>query len=126
MRKTDKADPKNGKGVFVNQICYGERERVYRAALKVYGREMQETVAIEEMSEVVKELCKLRRGVNNKGCLAEEIADATIMLEQLRLIYDLNDEVCAFMDQKIRRLERNIREVCNETGILICGGDEDG
>ena len=104
----------------MNQICYGERERVYRDALKLYGQDAQETVAIEEMSEVIKEVCKLRRGKGSRGKLAEEIADATIMLEQLRMIYDVNAEVCQFMDQKICRLEKNIERDCKEANILLC------
>lgn len=104
----------------MNQICYGKREQVYRDALKVYGQNMQEIVAIEELSEVTKEVCKMKRGDGSVGRLAEEIADATIVLEQLRLIYGVNDEVCAFMDQKISRLEKNIERDCGSAGVFLC------
>ena len=36
--------------------------------------------------------------------IAEETADVTIMLEQLRLIFGLNDMVCEAMDEKVERL----------------------
>ena len=104
----------------MNQICYGEREQVYRDALKVYGQRLQETVAIEELSECIKEICKMQRGVGVRGALAEEIADATIMLEQLRLIYNMNEEVCAFMDQKVQRLARNVARDSEEADIWLC------
>lgn len=104
----------------MNQVCYGERERVYRDALKVYGQRLQETVAIEELSECIKEVCKMQRGVGVRGKLAEEIADATIVLEQLRLMYDMNEEVCAFMDQKVRRLEKNIEQDSRKENIWMC------
>ena len=40
--------------------------------------------------------------------LADEIADVTIMLEQLRMIYGLNDAVCDHMDAKILRLQSRV------------------
>lgn len=104
----------------MNQICYGKRVEVYRSALKVYGRQIQETVAIEELSEAIKEVCKMQRGEGNRGKLAEEIADATIMLEQLQLMYNVHAEVSAFMDQKICRLEKNIERDCNGADIWLC------
>lgn len=110
----------------MNQLCYGERESVYRNALKVYGQQLQEVVSIEELSEVVKEVCKMQRGQGSVGKLAEEIADATIMLEQLRMIYGINEEVCAFMDQKILRLKRNVENEAAKGDIWICRSVENG
>ena len=81
------------------------REIIYRKAFERFGKVNQITVAIEEMSELTKELCKnLFRGAENHKALIEEIADVTIMLEQLRLIYEANDEVCEQMDRKIERM----------------------
>lgn len=110
----------------MNRLCYGERESVYRNALKVYGQQLQEVVAIEELSEVVKEVCKMQRGKGSVGKLAEEIADATIMLEQLRMIYGINEEVCAFMDQKILRLKKNVENETAKGDIWICRSVENG
>lgn len=36
--------------------------------------------------------------------LAEEIADATIMLEQMRHYFGINERVCDHMDMKIRKI----------------------
>jgi hypothetical protein len=68
-------------------------------------------VAVEELSEVQKEICKVLRGKGDIAHLAEEIADATIMLEQLRLFFALNDEVCAQMDAKVSRLAEKVFNV---------------
>ena len=106
----------------MNQLCYGERESVYRDALKVYGQQLQEVVAIEELSEVVKEVCKMQRGQGSRGAMAEEIADATIVLEQLKMIYGINEEVCAFMDQKIVRLKKNVEKAAENANIWLCKG----
>ena len=92
----------------MNKIGYDERREVYAKAINRYGVDKQMTKAIEEMSELTKELCKLKVGGGSIYNIAEEIADVTIMLEQLRIIFDVNDEVCKQMDNKILRLERRV------------------
>lgn len=94
-----------------NKIPFDERRRVYTKALVAYGDRMQMTVAVEELAECQKEICKILRGGENFPHLAEEIADATIMLEQLRIMFNINEQVCDYMDQKIRRLEERLRDV---------------
>ena len=93
----------------MNRIPYDERVKVYTNALISYGDTNQMIVAVEELSELQKEICKILRGGENFPHLAEEIADATIMLEQLRLMFNINDEVCEYMDTKVRRLEERLR-----------------
>lgn len=92
----------------MNKIDYEHRKSVYNAALLQYGANKQLFVAIEEMSEVQKEICKMLRGKGDIEHLAEEIADATIMFEQIRLFWDLNDKVCEYMDSKVKRLWERI------------------
>ena len=65
-------------------------------------------MAIEEMSELTKELCKHFRGRNNEEEIVDELADVTIMVEQLRLIFGVNDAVCDQMDVKMLRLKKRI------------------
>ena len=88
----------------MNKVSYEERTVVYNTALLIYGKSNQLVVALEELSEVQKEICKAMRGDTDLEHLAEEIADATIMLEQVRLLYGVNDLVCKKMDEKIKRL----------------------
>lgn len=90
---------------YNDEVIYEERKATYRVALRKWGVAAQTMMAIEEMSELTKEICKLGRGKCDMESLADEIADVTIMLEQLRLIYDLDDRVCAHMAEKIRRLQ---------------------
>lgn len=92
----------------MNKVNYEQRKAVYEKACQKWGVTHQTMVAIEEMGELTKELCKNFRGRKNKDAIAEEIADVTIMLEQLRLLYGLNDAVCKYMDDKILRLDRRI------------------
>lgn len=88
----------------MNAISYDERRAVYAKALAAYGAEAQTRMAIEEMSELTKELCKIGRGKRDMDALADEIADVTIMMEQLRMIYGINELVCEHMDAKVDRL----------------------
>lgn len=92
----------------MNRIGYEDRKRVYGKALCAYGMEKQLTVAIEEMSELTKEICKLFRGQQNTEAIAEEAADVTIMMEQIRYILNINNEVCTMMDMKIERLAERL------------------
>jgi hypothetical protein len=98
----------------MNEIPYEERRKVYTNALISCGESRQLIVALEELSECQKAICKIMRGGEDFRSLAEEVADATIMLEQVRMIFSINDEVCRVMDQKVMRLDRNLKK---EAGI---------
>lgn len=69
------------------------------AAINQYGTALQMIVAIEELSELQKEITKLLRdraiptGIGNISHLSEEMADVYIMLEQLELIFHNTDEI---------------------------------
>ena len=99
----------------MNRFEYEERKKVYEHAIDKYGIKPQMLMVIEEMSELAKAICKFFRvpgylepdeGVID--AIAEETADVTIMLEQLRLILGINDNVCEHMDQKIERLAERL------------------
>ncbi len=88
--------------------------------VEAWGREAQSRVAIEEMSELIKELCKLERYIgNNKEKeeetiehIQEEIADVLNTVEQLQYIYG-EEEVEKQRDYKtqrtISRLPKNMQ-----------------
>lgn len=86
-------------------------EEIYRKAFRTYGSYSQTVVAIEEMSELQKELCKaFRNGLApNKDRLAEETADVYIMLEQMELLFELED-VALWKAAKIDRLKKRLDE----------------
>lgn len=94
----------------MNKITYEERAKVYADALATFGTTCQLVVALEEMSELQKEICKALRGEIHPAHMAEELADATIMLEQVRQIFSINEPVCRMMDSKIARLRLRIGE----------------
>lgn len=93
----------------MNKISYEQRERTYLNAMITYGEHVQIMKALEELAECQQAICKAVMG-GDFDHLAEEIADATIMLEQLRIIFPINDKVCDYMDDKIKRLDDRLRE----------------
>lgn len=99
---------------MMEHMKYEDRKKVYEEALARYGVEPQAVKAIEEMSECVKELCKTVLGQGSIENLAEEIADATIMLEQMRICFGVNDAVACWMDAKLARLQHNLLKDKNE------------
>lgn len=92
----------------------------YKKAIETFGEESQIDMAIEEMSELTKALLKHRRAVKSENVtdeiydnIAEEMADVSIMLEQLYLIFD-NKNVCDnIKEYKIDRLAKRIKEYEN-------------
>ena len=78
-------------------------------AIETYGVDMQLNVAIEEFSELIKEMCKHKRGADNREAIIEEMADCTIMLKQLEIIFGISYyEVQEVIDKKIARLEKRL------------------
>ena len=93
----------------MNNIPYEERWEVYQAAIEKFGEEAQIKKAIEELGELLVSICHYPDGKCSQEDLADELADATIMCEQLRQVYGINDEVCRSMDYKVLRLSKRIR-----------------
>jgi hypothetical protein len=108
-----------------DKICYWEHENkelrdrlnaivapvqcdTYAEAVRTYGKQSQIVLAMEEMSELTKELSKNLRGRNNTAALAEEIADVEIMLEQLKTIYRNRALVDRVRAKKLIRLSDRI------------------
>ena len=80
-------------------------------AIEVYGKDMQLNVAIEELSELIKEICKYKRGEDNRENIIEEMADCIIMLRQLEIIFGIGfDDINPTMMEKLYRLETRLEE----------------
>ena len=91
-------------------------------AIETYGKDMQLTVAVEEMSELIKEICKNKRGEDNRENIVEEIADCYIMLDQLILIFDIRSiEIKRVIDEKLARLEERLTSKENAETCVNCG-----
>lgn len=78
------------------------------SALTKWGAGMQTVMVFEEMAELQKELCKSLRGKNNRGYIAEEIADVRIMLDQMVILHDCAEDVNVWRKVKLGRLEKRL------------------
>lgn len=88
---------------------------ILKAAVAKYGQSAQVDMAIEEMSELTKALCKERRtqfiqGKHTEAVsnIVEEIADVAIMLWQLMLMFDCDGEVQRKVGFKTTRLAQRL------------------
>lgn len=81
---------------------------IITAAIDAYGEENQIIVAIEELSELQKELTKYLRGRADLDHIAEEMADVRIMFTQLEFIFNNFEKVTEWEGMKLRRLQGRI------------------
>jgi len=82
---------------------------VIRQVIDIKGHKHQTIVAIEELSELQKELCKALRGRDNHKEIVEETADATICLIQIQEMYNITEEELQNeINDKLRRLEERL------------------
>lgn len=74
----------------------------------------QFVIAMEEMSELIKELSKYLRGLNTSeelSNIAEECADVYIMLLQIMEMLPIYDKFCEMYTYKIDRLRSRLNEM---------------
>ena len=105
-----------------------DTKNIYWSAIETFGYDLQIDVAIEEMAELTKELCKAQRVtfagrgglgdglIDNHDEIAEEIADVQIALEELTLLFGVPVEVQIARRQKLARLEMRIEKAREERG----------
>jgi NTP pyrophosphatase (non-canonical NTP hydrolase) len=87
-----------------------EDKELYKKLIQTYGQ-TQMIVAIEELSELQKELTKSLRGKNNKESIIEEMADVYIMLEQMKLYYGIDDKaIIDKIEEKNNRTRDRLRK----------------
>jgi len=84
-------------------------KEIYRQAIDKWGAEGQITMVFEEMAELQKELCKSLRGKENRIEIAEEMADVEIMLEQMKILFGIEEGVERHKTLKLQRLEGRLK-----------------
>lgn len=88
---------------------------IYKQAIDTYGVRAQKLMAIEEMSELTKEICKDFRGKLNREHLIEEIVDVIITIDQLMMMYEISgDEIQQMRERKMERLKERLEMVNDE------------
>ena len=83
-------------------------EKIYKTLLEKY-EEKQVIVAIEELSELQKELCKSLRGQHNQENIVEEISDVLIMIDQMKIYFGIKEvEIEKIKKYKIERTKERL------------------
>lgn len=82
-------------------------DELLRQAIQEFGSDTQALVAVEELSELQKEILKsVNRRQNNRTQILEELVDVLIMLRQLVLIYGFTlselDEIASMKQERLR------------------------
>lgn len=84
-------------------------------AIKKYGVEKQLLVCMEEPAELIQAISKAERYPEDSTRmqdLIEEMADVTICLEYLKLIYNIRqEELDEWINRKVKRISKKIKEL---------------
>lgn len=120
MKKFDKNEKANPDCIPTATIhkendAYDDKKReVLECAISSYGETAQLIMAIEEMSELTKALCKYKRAKTPEDVfsvfdnITEEIADVKIMLEQIEIMFGCRCAVKRWETMKINRLKKRL------------------
>ena len=89
---------------------YSIDKNIIAKSINHYGEEIQATVCMEECAELIQAISKMKRGIDAKDNLAEEIADVLICIEMLKQLYDvdtssLNDWIRLKQQRELNRIE---------------------
>lgn len=84
-----------------------KEKEIFTKALTTYGYNAQEMMCIEECAELTNAIAKLHRGRVNFADIITELADVSIMVDQLAIYYGKN-KFDKERKRKIKRLEERL------------------
>lgn len=79
-------------------------------SIEHYGSDLQTFVCMEECSELIQAISKMKRGKDNRDNLIEEMADVMICMDILKQVYGVSDNeiqnyVCQKQDRCVERMK---------------------
>lgn len=80
-----------------------------KTLLKNQSVDVNKMIAVEELSELQKEICKDLRGFDRREEIKEEMADVYICLQLLKEIYNFDDE--ELEEEYKRKMDRSIKRI---------------
>lgn len=84
-----------------------ERIKIYKRAISIWGSEAQIHMVFEECGELINAIAKLHRGRATIKDVITELADVSIMIEQMATMLGY-DEYEVEKDKKIQRLVKRL------------------
>lgn len=94
-------------------------EDLLQEALDTWGEDAQIMMALEECGELITALTQYWRGRKTKEEVAEEIADVSIMMRQMRLVFGyetVNEIEAGKLVRLKKRIEESKVELCESCG----------
>jgi len=94
-------------------IIQKQRDKIYTKCVEKWGFNSQVDRCIEEMAELTKALLKARRHEHPEDwftSVREEIADVTITLEQMVILFEGEELVPQWIEEKLLRLKRLVEK----------------
>lgn len=88
---------------------------ILQQAIRHYGRQHQQTKAVEELGELQQAILKCLDGRCDLNNLTEEIADVEIVLEQIKMMFPINEETLKTI--KARKILRLKSRMDSEVGL---------
>ena len=86
-------------------------EVTLRKAINKFGKEAQCRQVMEECAELIQAVNKNLRSAGAKENLIEEMADVGIMLDQLRIMFEIKDtEINKIRCEKMKQIKRMVEE----------------
>lgn len=86
-----------------------ERVEIYKKAIDLWGIEAQRNMAFEELGELNTILARDRRGRATKEEILTELADVTIMCEQMAVILGFEDYENELDNKLIRLRDKKLK-----------------
>ena len=86
-----------------------EERRILQSAVITYGQNAQILMCIEECAELTNALAKIPRNRVTEDEIITEIADVSIMIDQLAMMFG-EDKVFKERQRKIQRLKMRLSE----------------
>lgn len=90
------------------KVALSERDSVLHDYASLLGDNATKAVAIEEMTELQKEICKTLRGCDRSAQIAEEMADVYLILQMLETVLHNRDAVAAQWAKKFERIRKRV------------------
>lgn len=104
-----------GEGLELKIMTNREIINTYKQAIALYGEKAQKLMAIEEMSELTKEICKDFRGKLDREHLIEEMTDVLITMDQMMIMYEISvNEIKQMREGKLERLKERMDKANDE------------
>lgn len=101
---------------YTSDEARDEVRSIVNLSLHTYGLDYEMGIAVEEMSELTKEISKNTRGFDNIEALKEEIADVLNTCNTLIQGFDISPiEIISLREQKMQRLKHRIQSAGENT-----------